>query len=121
VRTTTFPARVNPRELLGSRLRAVTGAGAASDGACFRTSCGAMNLMDGPWIHCAVELRDPAGNAHQTCSDGGVFSLLRWFRPRTRSGVLSRDQLLDYGSRPPMAESYDRAIDTQISRLRRKS
>jgi two-component system OmpR family response regulator len=62
------------------------------------------------------ELRDPAGTLINL-SDG-EFVLLRCFAENPQR-VLSRDQLLDM-ARGPNAESYDRAIDTQISRLRRK-
>jgi two-component system, OmpR family, response regulator len=62
------------------------------------------------------ELRDPAGTLINL-SDG-EFSLLRCFVENPQR-VLSRDQLLDM-ARGPNTESYDRAIDTQISRLRRK-
>lgn len=49
---------------------------------------------------------------------GGEFSLLRAFVEHPQR-VLTRDQLLDY-ARGPDTEVYDRAIDVQISRLRRK-
>jgi two-component system, OmpR family, response regulator len=62
------------------------------------------------------ELRDPAGTLINL-SDG-EFSLLRCLVENPQR-VLSRDQLLDM-ARGRNAESYDRAIDTQISRLRRK-
>jgi two-component system OmpR family response regulator len=48
----------------------------------------------------------------------GEFSLLRAFVERPQR-VLTRDQLLDM-ARGPDTEAYDRAIDVQISRLRRK-
>ncbi|MDP9086891.1 MAG: response regulator transcription factor [Pseudomonadota bacterium] len=48
----------------------------------------------------------------------GEFSLLRAFVERPQR-VLNRDQLLEF-ARGPESESFDRAIDTQISRLRRK-
>ncbi len=48
----------------------------------------------------------------------GEFRLLRAFIEHPRR-VLSRDQLLDYSAGSD-AESYDRAIDVQVSRLRRK-
>ncbi|MGF6710516.1 two-component system OmpR family response regulator [Luteibacter sp. W1I16] len=62
------------------------------------------------------DLRDPTG-IFINLSDG-EFSLLRAFVEHPQR-ILSRDQLLDlvHGGR---AEVYDRAIDTQISRLRRK-
>ncbi|UAK26687.1 response regulator [Sphingomonas nostoxanthinifaciens] len=48
----------------------------------------------------------------------GEFRLLRAFVEHPRR-VLTRDQLLDY-ARGEDSEHYDRAIDVQISRLRRK-
>ncbi len=48
----------------------------------------------------------------------GEFSLLRAFVERPQR-VLTRDQLLDM-ARGPDTEAYDRAIDVQISRLRKK-
>lgn len=62
------------------------------------------------------DLRDPTGIFIEL-SDG-EFALLLSFAEHPQR-VLSRDQLLDYahgGNR----EVYDRAIDSQISRLRRK-
>jgi two-component system OmpR family response regulator len=62
------------------------------------------------------DLRDPAG-VFIELSDG-EFALLRSFVEHPQR-VLSRDQLLDYahgGER----DVFDRAIDSQISRLRRK-
>jgi two-component system OmpR family response regulator len=48
----------------------------------------------------------------------GEFSLLRAFVEHPQR-VLTRDQLLEY-ARGPDSDAFDRAIDTQISRLRRK-
>ena len=61
-------------------------------------------------------LYDPADNVI-TLSDG-EFRLLRAFVEHPRR-VLTRDQLLDF-ARGQDSEHYDRAIDVQISRLRRK-
>jgi len=61
-------------------------------------------------------LRDPEGSI--TGLAPGEFSLLLAFVERSQQ-VLTRDQLLDY-SRGPQSDSFDRAIDSQISRLRRK-
>jgi len=61
-------------------------------------------------------LHDPEG-AYINLSDG-EFALLRTFVEHPQR-VLSRDQLLDY-ARGRDSEVYDRAIDSQISRLRRK-
>jgi two-component system OmpR family response regulator len=62
------------------------------------------------------DLRDPMGIFIEL-SDG-EFALLRSFVEHPQR-VLSRDQLLDYALGSDR-EVYDRAIDSQISRLRRK-
>ena len=48
----------------------------------------------------------------------GEFTLLRAFVERPQR-VLTRDRLLDL-ARGPDSDAYDRAIDVQISRLRKK-
>ena len=62
------------------------------------------------------ELRSPEGAVVNLSS--GEFSLLRAFVERPQR-VLSRDQLLEF-ARGPQSDAFDRAIDVQISRLRRK-
>ena len=62
------------------------------------------------------ELRSPQGVVVNLSS--GEFSLLRAFVEHPQR-VLTRDQLLDY-ARGRDSDAYDRAIDVQISRLRRK-
>ncbi|MFT3755112.1 MAG: response regulator [Pseudoxanthomonas sp.] len=62
------------------------------------------------------DLRDPTG-VFIDLSDG-EFTLLRAFVEHPQR-VLGRDQLLDF-ARGRNVEVFDRAIDTQISRLRRK-
>jgi two-component system OmpR family response regulator len=62
------------------------------------------------------ELRSPQGVIVNLSS--GEFSLLRAFVERPQR-VLTRDRLLDL-ARGPDSDAYDRAIDVQISRLRRK-
>lgn len=62
------------------------------------------------------DLRDPSGVFIDLSE--GEFAMLRAFVEHPQR-VLSRDQLLDY-ARGRNVEVYDRAIDTQISRLRRK-
>lgn len=62
------------------------------------------------------ELRSPPGVVVNLSS--GEFSLLRAFVERPQR-VLTRDQLLDF-ARGPDSDAFDRAIDVQISRLRRK-
>lgn len=64
----------------------------------------------------ARQLFDPTG-CPLPLSDG-EFQLLRAFVEHPRR-VLSRDQLLDY-ARGDDSDQFDRAIDVQISRLRRK-
>lgn len=102
----------NPRELL-ARVRAVLRrrqqAADASNGHLYEFA---------GWHLDAVrrDLRDPNGT-FITLSDG-EFSLLRTFVEHPQR-VLSRDQLLDH-ARGRDAEVFDRAIDSQISRLRRK-
>ncbi|MBB4660411.1 two-component system OmpR family response regulator [Parvularcula dongshanensis] len=61
-------------------------------------------------------LRDPDGVIVNLTD--GEFRLLRAFVERPQR-VLSRDQLLD-SARGADTESYDRAVDVQLSRLRRK-
>jgi two-component system OmpR family response regulator len=62
------------------------------------------------------ELRDPQGVlVHLT---DGEMIMLKAFVERPRR-VLTRDQLLS-AARGPNSEAFDRAIDVQVSRLRRK-
>jgi two-component system OmpR family response regulator len=109
-----LPKPCNPRELL-ARIRAVLrrrqeprssdlplGAGCAFAG--WR-----LDLV-------RRELRSPQGVVVNLSS--GEFSLLRAFVERPLR-VLTRDRLLDL-ARGPDTEAYDRAIDVQISRLRKK-
>ena len=108
-----LPKPCNPRELL-ARVRAVlrraeqrgvtSGGGAGCEFAGWR-----LDLM-------RRELRSPDGVVVNLSS--GEFSLLRAFVERPQR-VLTRDQLLDY-ARGPASDAFDRAIDVQISRLRRK-
>jgi two-component system OmpR family response regulator len=103
----------NPRELL-ARVRAVLrraeqrsstgGVGAGCEFAGWR-----LDLV-------RRELRSPAGVVVNLSS--GEFSLLRAFVERPQR-VLTRDQLLEF-ARGPDSDAFDRAIDVQISRLRRK-
>lgn len=113
----------NPRELL-ARIRTVLR----------RAASGSSAVVQQPEVSAAPEssetarfagwsmdlstrvLRDPA-DALVTLSDG-EFRLLRAFVQHARR-VLTRDQLLEY-ARGSESENYDRAIDVQVSRLRRK-
>lgn len=62
------------------------------------------------------ELRDPVGQL--VYLSDGEFSLLRAFVEHPQR-ALTRDQLLEY-ARGPHSDAFDRAIDVQVSRLRRK-
>ncbi len=109
-----LPKPCNPRELL-ARVRAVLrrrGEPRPQDG-----ELGAQCEFAG-WRLDLVrrELRTPDGVIVNL--SGGEFSLLRAFVERPQR-VLTRDQLLDL-ARGPDSDAYDRAIDVQISRLRRK-
>jgi two-component system, OmpR family, response regulator len=109
-----LPKPCNPRELL-ARIRAVLRRRQeprAADG-----ELGAGCSFAG-WRLDLVrrELRSPQGVVVNLSS--GEFSLLRAFVERPQR-VLTRDRLLDL-ARGPDTEAYDRAIDVQISRLRKK-
>ncbi len=109
-----LPKPCNPRELL-ARVRAVLrrrrepatpvdGLGAACEFAGWR-----LDLV-------RHDLRSPRQVVVNLSS--GEFSLLRTFVERP-GRVLTRDQLLE-SARGPDSDAFDRAIDVQISRLRRK-
>jgi len=112
----------NPRELL-ARIRTVLRRRAidksserniASDGGESRSSV----LSFSGWRIDLVArmLHDPNNNV--VILSDGEFRLLRAFIEHPRR-VLTRDQLLEY-ARGSETEHYDRAIDVQVSRLRRK-
>jgi two-component system OmpR family response regulator len=109
-----LPKPCNPRELL-ARIRAVLRRRQER-----RTSDGTMGATCefAGWRLDLVrrELRSPQGVVVNLSS--GEFSLLRAFVERPQR-VLTRDRLLDL-ARGPDTEAYDRAIDVQISRLRKK-
>ncbi|WP_397401175.1 response regulator [Phenylobacterium sp.] len=103
----------NPRELL-ARVRAVLRrAEQRSTGSALGAGCEFAG-----WRLDLVrrELRSPPGVVVNLSS--GEFSLLRAFVERPQR-VLTRDQLLEF-ARGPDSDAFDRAIDVQISRLRRK-
>jgi two-component system, OmpR family, response regulator len=108
-----LPKPVSPRELL-ARIRAVLRRHQTGEK---EQANGSVYVFDG-WELDVIRriLRDP-GNILISLSEG-EFSLLRAFVERPQR-VLTRDQLLEY-ARGPDSDSFDRAIDTQISRLRRK-
>jgi two-component system OmpR family response regulator len=101
----------NPRELL-ARIRAVLRRPREDAGA-----AGAALTFDG-WRLDLVrrELVQPGGGVVPL--SGGEFGLLRAFAERP-GRVLTRDQLLE-AARGADADVFDRAMDVQISRLRKK-
>jgi two-component system OmpR family response regulator len=112
----------NPRELL-ARIRTVLrrrerGQVTAVNGAETGVPSPAGSLGFAGWRIDLIAhvLRDPEDKVINL-SDG-EFRLLRAFVEHPRR-VLTRDQLLDY-ARGSDTEHYDRAVDVQISRLRRK-
>jgi two-component system OmpR family response regulator len=108
-----LPKPVSPRELL-ARIRAVLRRRQPQPE---EERTGGVFSFEG-WTLDVVRrvLRDPAG-VIITLSEG-EFSLLRIFAEKPQR-VLSRDQLLEL-ARGPDSDAFDRAIDTQVSRLRRK-
>jgi two-component system, OmpR family, response regulator len=110
-----LPKPCNPRELL-ARVRAVLRRRQEPRGGT-DSALGAGVGFAGWWLDLVRrELRSPQGVVVNLSS--GEFSLLRAFVERPQR-VLTRDQLLDL-ARGRDSEAYDRAIDVQISRLRRK-
>jgi len=112
----------NPRELL-ARIRTVlrrhgkAGPVAANDDAPGEADSG-ENLHFAGWrMDLGLRLLFDPESQLITLSDG-EFRLLRAFAEHPRR-VLTRDQLLEW-SRGEETEHYDRAIDVQLSRLRRK-
>jgi two-component system OmpR family response regulator len=108
-----LPKPVSPRELL-ARIRAVLRRQHRQEAV---EAGGGARLFEG-WTFDLVRrvLRDPL-NVIISLSEG-EFSLLKVFVERPQR-VLTRDQLLEY-ARGPDSDAFDRAIDTQVSRLRRK-
>ena len=101
----------NPRELL-ARIRAVLRRPREDE-----TPAGAALMFDG-WRLDLVrrELSQPGGEI--VALSAGEFGLLRAFAERP-GRVLTRDQLLE-AARGSEADVFDRAMDVQISRLRKK-
>ena len=101
----------NPRELL-ARIRAVLRRPREDD-----APAGAALTFEG-WRLDLVrrELRRPGGEI--VALSAGEFGLLRAFAERP-GRVLTRDQLLE-AARGSEADVFDRAMDVQISRLRKK-
>jgi len=110
----------NPRDLL-ARIRTVlrrrTGPSGRGAGAKGETTNPNLLSFAGWKVDLVARMLCDPDDQPVTLSDG-EFRLLRAFIEHPRR-VLTRDQLLDY-ARGSDSEHYDRAIDVQISRLRRK-
>ena len=125
-----LPKPFNPRELV-ARIRAILrrrARGAASSGLTNK-STGGPATASADTAHREIwcfegwrldvdgrRLTDPSGAETQLSS--GEFALFTEFVRRPQR-VLSREQLLDW-TRGDAADTFDRAIDVQLSRLRRK-
>jgi two-component system OmpR family response regulator len=115
----------NPRELL-ARIRTVLrrNAGRSADAVIAAAATKAAADEGEEMLHFAGWRIDLVGRTLYDPSDAAValsdgeFRLLRTFAQHPRR-VLTRDQLLNY-ARGADTDAYDRAIDVQISRLRRK-
>jgi two-component system OmpR family response regulator len=106
-----LPKPCNPRELL-ARVRAVLrrrGESSGKPGVACEFAGWRMDLV-------RRELQSPSGVVVNLT--GGEFMLLRALLERPMR-ILTRDELLDV-ARGPDADAFDRAIDVQVSRLRRK-
>lgn len=105
----------NPRELLARidavlrRTHALPPSATSPSGDAIRFDRWTLKLAE-------RELVDDSGAAHELST--GEYRLLLTFLQRPKA-VLSRDQLLDLAF-DRGADVFDRAVDTQVSRLRRK-
>lgn len=114
-----LPKPCNPRELL-ARIRTVLRRHrrqAAQSSTDAGEPAGKRLRFAGWLVDMGARLLTDPDNVVVTLTDG-EFRLLRAFIEHPRR-VLNRDQLLDWSAGND-SESYDRAIDVQVSRLRRK-
>jgi two-component system OmpR family response regulator len=113
----------NPRELL-ARIRTVLRRNEIRPSSQQRLRSASDNSDKVAWLEFAGWRMDIMSRVLHNPDDSvvtlsdGEFRLLRAFVEHPRR-ILSRDQLIDY-ARGTDTEHYDRAIDVQISRLRRK-
>jgi two-component system OmpR family response regulator len=105
----------NPRELV-ARVRAILRRTRDVHSATADTPRIAYRFRGWRLDSASRELNDPQGDA--VTLTGGEFDLLLVFLQHAQR-VLNRDQLLDW-TRGRSAAPYDRAVDVQVSRLRRK-
>jgi len=106
----------NPRELL-ARIKAVLRRAGSATAAAAEPGAGTVLAFAGWCLDLdRRELKAPDGAT--VALSGGEFGLLAAFATHPQR-VLSRDQLLDL-ARGRNAQPFDRSIDVQVSRLRRK-
>lgn len=111
-----LPKPFNPRELL-ARIRAVLRR--SEDGARSLAEPGASELLHfAGWTLDLGQRRLTAADGRDVELSAGEFDLLAAFAQRPRR-VLSRDQLLDL-AKGRAAQAFDRSIDVQVGRLRKK-
>lgn len=111
-----LPKPFNPRELL-ARIRAVLRR--SEDAGRIEVEAGDARLLcfDG-WVLDLGQRRLTAADGRDVELSAGEFDLLAAFAQRPRR-VLSRDQLLDL-AKGRAAQAFDRSIDVQVGRLRKK-
>ena len=111
-----LPKPFNPRELL-ARIRAVLRR--SEDGGRILVDAGEVQLINfAGWTLDLGQRRLMAADGRDVELSAGEFDLLAAFAQRPRR-VLSRDQLLDL-AKGRAAQAFDRSIDVQVGRLRKK-
>ena len=110
-----MPKPFNPRELL-ARIKAVLRRSEAVSTVAQEREVNVATFNGWSFDMNSRELTSPNGEV--VVLSGGEFELLQVFVSHPNR-VLNRDQLLDM-ARGRDAQPYDRAIDVQVSRLRRK-
>jgi len=110
-----MPKPFNPRELL-ARIKAVLRRAEAISTVAQESEANVTTFNGWSFDMNSRELTSPNGEV--VVLSGGEFELLQVFVNHPNR-VLNRDQLLDM-ARGRDAQPYDRAIDVQVSRLRRK-
>ena len=109
------PKPFNPRELL-ARIKAVLRRAQSLPGAADLRTAKQLRFAGWTLEFATRQLRSPTGVV--TPLSGGEYRLLRVFLEHPNR-VLSRDQLLDL-TRGRDASPFDRSIDVQVGRLRRR-
>jgi two-component system OmpR family response regulator len=111
-----LPKPFNPRELV-ARLRAVLRRAGPSTASVEPGSPAEVYRFNGWRLDASARTLTAPDGADVAVSNGELSLLVAFARHPRR--VLSREQLLDW-TRGPDAAPFDRAIDVQLSRLRRK-